>query len=494
VEFYSSNEEDYPRAEGSDTGKDDNFWRDFADNFESDIDSYKSELENVEEGEPFTLPAKFIFEAIVDGAWRNGEPGFYNYSEYNDMHSYDVDQKPEKKIEACNPCGEQGLMNGEACNLGHVNLSLLVEEDAPKFHEFARKGPEGKTMSEAQTARDYLEEALDMDELERICRTGTRFLDNVVSMNDWPTEEIKETAQANRKIGLGLMGFAQMLIQMGVRYGSDESIALAKEVQRLITKFSVQESHKLAETKGKFPDWNESKWAEPTEYEDWFEVYAPEVDTEEHSDGYEVRNHNMVTIAPTGTTSMLGDTSGGCEPIFSLAYFKNVAKDIQGEDMLVEFDDYFLKALEHNDVDVEKVKEDARQKMESNEWNGVQSISDEILPARVKKYFATADQVTPEEHIRIQAAFQEHNHSGISKTCNFPNNATREDVKEAYIKAFEEGVKGMTVYRDGSRDTQVMQTNKDNKIIEKIDVLQWIDDADTDDLEEVKQKIEGGEI
>jgi len=502
VEFYSSNKEDYPRAEGSDTGKDDNFWRDFADNFESDVDSYRDKLENVEEGEPFTLPAKFIFEAIVDGAWRNGEPGFYNYTEYNDMHSYDVDQKPEKKIEACNPCGEQGLMNGEACNLGHVNLSLLVEEDAPKFEEYLstelfpnKEVKVGDTEEDElnEAARNYLEEALDMDELERICRTGTRFLDNVVSMNDWPTEEIKETAEANRKIGLGLMGFAQMLIQMGVRYGSDESIALAKEVQRLITKFSVQESHKLAETKGKFPDWDESKWANPTEYEDWFDQYAPEVDTEKHSDGYEVRNHNMVTIAPTGTTSMLGDTSGGCEPIFSLAYFKNVAKDIQGEDMLVEFDDYFLKALEHNDVDVEKVKADAKDKMENNEWNGVQSISDEILPARVKKYFATADQVTPEEHIEIQAAFQKHNHSGISKTCNFPNTATREDVKEAYIKAFEEGVKGMTVYRDGSRDTQVMQTNKDNKIIEKIDVLQWIDDADTEDLEEVKQKIEGGE-
>jgi ribonucleoside-diphosphate reductase alpha chain len=496
VEFYSSDSDDYPEAEGSDTGKDDNFWRDFADNFESDVESYRNNLDNLEEGEPFTLPARFIFEAIVDGAWRNGEPGFYNYSEYNDMHSYDVEKHEYKRIEACNPCGEQGLMNGEACNLGHVNLSLLVEEDAPKFEEFVAENyphydnTEVTALDLNKAARKYLKEALDMDELERICRTGTRFLDNVVSMNDWPTEDIKETAEKNRKIGLGLMGFAQMLIQMGVRYGSDESIALAKEVQRLITKYAVQESHKLAETKGKFPDWEESKWAEPEEYEGWFNVYAPGVDVEEHSDGYEVRNHNMVTIAPTGTTSMLGDTSGGCEPIFSLAYFKNVAKDIQGEDMLVEFDDYFLKALEHNDVDVEKVKSDAQQKMENNEWQGVQSISDDILPERVKKYFATADQVTPEEHIRIQAAFQKHNHSGISKTCNFPNTATREDVKEAYIKAFDQGVKGMTVYRDGSRDVQVMQENKDNKVIEKIDVKQWLDDADEEDVKDVHRKIE----
>jgi len=498
-EFYTANPDEYPEAAGSDQGKDDNFWRDFADNFETDVEEYKDFCENLEEGEPFKLPAKLIFEAIVDGAWRNGEPGFYNYSEYNDMHSYDVEEKPEKRIEACNPCGEQGLMNGEACNLGHVNLSLLVDENAPKFEEYLstelfpnKEVKVGETEEDElnKAAREYLHEALDMDELERICRTGTRFLDNVVSMNDWPTEEIKETAEANRKIGLGLMGFAQMLIQMGVRYGSDESIALAKEVQRLITKYAVQESHELAKKKGKFPDWDESKWANPTEYEDWFEVYAPDVDVEEHSDGYEVRNHNMVTIAPTGTTSMLGDTSGGCEPIFSLAYFKNVAKDIQGEDMLVEFDDYFLNALEHNNIDVEKVKEDARKKMENNQWEGVQSISDDILPPRVKDYFATADQVTPEEHINIQSAFQAHNHSGISKTCNFPNDASREDVKEAYLEAFEKGVKGMTVYRDGSRDTQVMQTNKDNKVVEKIDVLQWLDDADNDEIEEVKNRAE----
>lgn len=490
VEFYSSNPDNYPRAEGSDTGKDDNFWRDFADNFESDVESYRDDLENLEEGEPFTLPAKFIFEAIVDGAWRNGEPGFYNYSEYNAMHSYDVENKPEKKIEACNPCGEQGLMNGEACNLGHVNLSLLVEEGAEKYQDYEYDAQVDEQVTEEDRAKQYVNYALDKDELERICRLGTRFLDNVVSMNDWPTEQIEETAMANRKIGLGLMGFAQMLIQMGVRYGSDESIAIAEEVQRLITKYSVEESHRLSQTKGKFPNWEESKWANPTQYEDWFKVYAPEVDVEEHSDGYPVRNHNMVTIAPTGTTSMLGDTSGGCEPIFSLAYFKNVAKDIQGEDMLVEFDDYFLKALEHNDVDVEKVKKDAKHKMDNNQWEGVQSISDDILPADVKHFFATADQVTPEEHMEIQAAFQKHNHSGISKTCNFPNTATREDVKEAYLKAHELGIKGMTVYRDGSRETQVMQTNKDNKVVEKIDVLQWLDSADNDSVQEVHKKIE----
>ena len=495
VEFYSSDEDDYPEAAGSDQGKDDNFWRDFADTFESDVDDYKEDLKNLEEGEPFTLPAKFIFEAIVDGAWRNGEPGFYNYSEYNNMHSYDVEQHEDKKIEACNPCGEQGLMEGEACNLGHVNLSLLVKDEAVKFDDFYDGNPVYPSAVEK-----YVRHTLDLEELERVCRIGTKFLDNVVTMNDWPTDEIEETAEANRKIGLGLMGFAQMLVQMGIRYGSEESIIVAKEVQRLITKFSVQKSHELAEERGKFENFEDSKWADPMEYREWFRQYTGntmDIKAEDHEDGYAMRNHNTVTIAPTGTTSMLGDTSGGCEPIFSLAYFKNVAKDIQGEDMLVEFDDYFIRALEHNDIDVEKVKEDAREKMENNEWEGVHSISDDILPADVKDYFATADQVTPEEHMRIQAAFQTHNHSGISKTCNFPNSATREDVKDAYLQAHDLGIKGMTVYRDGSRDTQVMQTNKDNKIIEKVDVMQWIkDDADSEELEDISEtlrKHSGGE-
>jgi len=317
-EFYTSNPDEYPEAAGSDQGKDDNFWRDFADNFETDVEEYKDFCKDIEAGEPFKLPAKLIFEAIVDGAWRNGEPGFYNYSEYNDMHSYDLEKHPEKRIEACNPCGEQGLMNGEACNLGHVNLSLLVEEDAEKFDDFY----DGNPVYPAAVEK-YVRHALDLEELERICRTGTRFLDNVVTMNDFPTPEIQETAENNRKIGLGLMGFAQMLIQMGIRYGSEESIIAAREVQRLITHYAVKESSNLAHTKGKFPNWEESKWANPEDNEDWFKVYAPDMDYEtiKYSGGLAVRNHNMVTIAPTGTTSMLGDTSGGCEPIFSLAYF-----------------------------------------------------------------------------------------------------------------------------------------------------------------------------
>lgn len=478
AQFYNRDEEWYPEAAGSDQGKDDNFWRDHAPSFDDEIEPYNIELEP---GEPMELPARFIWETLVDGAWRNGEPGLFMYDETNRMHSFDVDEHPEHRIEATNPCGEQPLENYEACNLGHINLSLLVQDKDDgiglNFYEWKVEHGEDydfKTEAGLEAAmEDYIEEALDMDRFETVAKTGMRFLDNVVTMSDFPLDDIEDTVSSLRKVGLGLMGFAQMLIQLGIRYGSEESVAAAKEIQRRITRFSVEASHDLAAERGEFDEWSKSKWADPTSYPDWFRQYTGGLDPAEYEDGLRMRNHNTTTIAPTGTTSMIANTSGGCEPIFSLAYYKNVAKDIQGEDMLVEFDDYFIKALEANDVDVEAVKADAQQKMENNEWDGVQSISDDILPAEVKEIFATANQVSPREHIDIQAAFQTHNHSGISKTCNFPNSATKDDVREAYMRAYDQGVKGMTVYRDGTREVQVMQTNKENQLtdMDKVDML-----------------------
>jgi len=484
AQFYNSDEEWYPEASGSDQGKDDNFWRDFAPTFGEEVQKYDIDLEV---GEEMTLPARFIWECLIDGAWRNGEPGLYMYDETNDMHSFDVDKHPEHRIEATNPCGEQPLENYEACNLGHINLSLLVDDQgdgtALSFPEWKSENQDRFDFEDEEeldeAMQEYLQKALDMEEFERVAKIGTRFLDNVVTMSDFPLEEIEETVSSLRKIGLGLMGFAQMLIQLGVRYGSDESVAAAKEIQRIITRFSIEESNRLADVRGEFSEWEKSKWANPTEHEEWFEQYTGGLDAEDFEDGLKMRNHNTVTIAPTGTTSMIGNTSGGCEPIFSLAYFKNVAKDIQGEDMLVEFDDYFIKALEANGVDVEEVKEVAQEKMENNEWEGVESIPDEILPASVKEMFATANQVTAKEHVDIQAAFQYHNHSGISKTCNFPHEATKDDVREAYMRAYDKGIKGMTVYRDGTRDTQVMQTNKENTLtdMDKVDAIaELVDD------------------
>ncbi|MCJ7429223.1 MAG: adenosylcobalamin-dependent ribonucleoside-diphosphate reductase [Candidatus Nanohaloarchaeota archaeon QJJ-5] len=477
-QFYNTDEEYYPTAEGSDQGKDDNFWRDYADSFE-ELSDYDIELE---EGEPMTLPAKFIWECLVDSAWTKGEPGLFMYDRANQMHSFDTEQHPEHRIEATNPCGEQPLENNEACNLGHINLSLLAEEKengmALHWNDWKQDHQELVANNREQAVQEFLHESLDMEEFERIAKIGTRFLDNVVTRSNFPLDDIEETVTSLRKIGLGIMGFAQLMIQLGIEYGSEESQYAAKEIQRLVTRFSIEQSHKLADERGEFPEWEKSKWANPTEYPDWFEKYSGGMDPQQHEDGLKLRNHNTTTIAPTGTTSMIGDTSGGCEPIFSLAYFKNVGKDIQGEDMLVEFDDYFIRTLEANDIDVEEVKEEAEQLMRNNEWEGVDSLPDDVLPPHVKTFFKTADSVTAKEHVDIQAAFQEYNHSGISKTCNFPHEATREDVAEAFMRAYEKGCKGLTVYRDGTRDVQVMTTREQNKIEEK--------DADelADDIED----------
>ena len=491
-QFYNSDEKYWPQARGSDSGVDKNFWRDYAGEIEG-VEDYHIELEK---GEVMKLPARFIFDCMVDGAWKNGEPGLFMYDEYNNKQSFDVEKHPEYTIEATNPCGEQGLLNGESCNLGHVNLSLMVEDKgdgkALTFKEWKErnglKDLEGKKLDEAVS--EYLEEALDLEELERVSKIGTRFLDNVISMNNFPLDEIEKIAEELRKIGLGIMGFAQMLMQLGIPYGSEESFSVAKEVQRLVTKYSVEQSAQLAEERGEFPDWEKSKWADPTSYPEWFKKYSGGKDPEKFENGLKLRNHNTTTIAPTGTTSMIADTSGGCEPIFSLAYFKNVGKDIQGEDMLVEFDDYFIRTLRANGLDVEEVKEKSVELMNNNEWDGVNSIPDEVLPEEAKRVFVTADSVSPREHVMIQASFQEYNHSGISKTCNFPNEATRDDIREAYMKAYEEGCKGVTVYRDGSRDIQVLQTGSSESEEKDADEIKALIDENFESIDKFLDELD----
>lgn len=490
-QFYNTDEKYWPSASGSDHTVDKNFWRDYADDIE-DVDEFDIELEV---GEVMKLPARLIFNCMVDGAWKNGEPGLFMYDEYNEKQSFDIDEYPDRTIEATNPCGEQGLLNGESCNLGHVNLSLMVENKgdgkALSFEEWKEeKGIEGAESEELEEyMKDYLQEALDIDELERVCKIGTRFLDNVITMNDFPLDELREMADKMRKIGLGLMGFAQMLMQLGIPYGSEESYAAAAEIQRLITKFSVEKSMELAEERGKFPEWENTKWANPTEYPEWFKKYSGGLDPGDFEDGLPLRNHNTTTIAPTGTTSMIADTSGGCEPIFSLAYYKNVGKDIQGDEMLVEFDDYFIRTLKANDIDVDEVKEKTVELMKNNEWEGPESLSDEVLPEEVKDIFVTADQITPEEHVMIQASFQKYNHSSISKTCNFPNEATREDIRETFLKAYEEDCKGITVYRDGSRTDQVLKTGDDQVNVENIEDIKEVIDSNFDSFKDFAEEL-----
>lgn len=351
------------------------------------------------------------------------------------------------------------------CNLGHVNLSLMVDDTAPDIESF-KSQVDPRDYDQATFAQAYLNRALDTELFEETIRTGVRFLDNVVTQSEFPLDEISEQVRNKRKIGLGLMGFHQMLIQMGVEYGSDLSYEIAREVMRKIDMKATEVSHELADERGVFNEWDESKWADPTEYPEWFETHAHQ-DPQRHPDGYAMRNHNVTTIAPTGTTSMIGNTTGGCEPIYQVAYFKNVGDDIQGDEMLVEFDDYFLRVLEANGIDVAKVKDETKTKMMNNEFDSVEDL--DRVPESVGELFVTTQDLDAEQHIRMQAAFQEYCDSGISKTLNMPNDATVDEVGDAFLLALDLGIKGTTVYRDGSRNEQVKTTRLDNGLESDID-------------------------
>jgi ribonucleoside-diphosphate reductase alpha chain len=218
-------------------------------------------------------------------------------------------------------------------------------------------------------------------------------------------------------------------------------------------------THQLAVERGSFEGWDESKYSDPTEYADWFEQHTGQ-DPEDWEDGYPVRNHKKTTIAPTGTTSMLANTTGGCEPMYNVAYYKNVSPDVQGDEMLVEFDQYFLDVLEANDLDIEEVKEEANELMSTNQFTGVRDL--ESVPTEIGELFITTQELTPEQHAAVQCAAQEGVDSAISKTLNAPNESTVEDALEVMEYVYDNGGKGVTYYRDGSRSNQVLTTRKDN--------------------------------
>jgi len=355
-------------------------------------------------------------------------------------------------------CGEQPLEEYEACNLGHINLSTLADADAPDWRVWSdRHAGEYDSFEAAVDA--YLEEAIDVEELDRRIEYGTRFLENVVTMSDFPVEEISETVREMRKIGLGVMGLAQLYIQLGVKYGSEEGNEMARQLMRHINHGSKATSHELAADRGVFAEWDNSKYAAPTEYPEWFEHHTGE-DPQEWAEGYPIRNHNTTTIAPTGTTSMIGNTSGGCEPIYNVAYYKNVGEDVQGEEMLVEFDDYFLRTLEANDIDVDAVKEEAQRQMAANEFDGVEGL--ETVPDAIAELFVTTQDLTAKEHAAVQCACQEGVDSAISKTVNAPNGDSVADAQEVFEYVYEHGGKGVTYYRDGTRSKQVLTTRADN--------------------------------
>ncbi|WP_224334340.1 adenosylcobalamin-dependent ribonucleoside-diphosphate reductase [Haloprofundus halobius] len=414
--------------------------------------------EHVDVGEVLSIPAAELWDHIVEGAHENGEPGIIYLERVNKQHSFDVEKHPDHRILATNPCGEQPLEEYEACNLGHINLSTLASLDAPDWRVWADEHLDEYDSHEA-AVEAFLQDAIDFEEFDRRIDLGTRFLENVVTMSDFPVPKIEQKVREMRKIGLGIMGLAQLYIQLGIRYGSDAGNEVASQLMTHMNHQSKWASHELAEERGSFDDWDDSKYANPTEYRQWFEHHTG-LDADEWADGFAVRNHNTTTIAPTGTTSMVGNTTGGCEPIYNVAYYKNVSDDVQGDEMLVEFDDYFLRVLEANDIDVDEVKREAQAQMANNEFDGVDSLS--TVPDAISELFVVTADLSGKDHAAVQCACQQGVDSAISKTCNFPNSASKEDMDEVYRYIYDHGGKGVTVYRDGTRSKQVLTTRADN--------------------------------
>jgi ribonucleoside-diphosphate reductase alpha chain len=414
--------------------------------------------EHVEVGEVLSVPAEKLWNHIVEGAHENGEPGVIYLERVNKQHSFDVEKHPDHRILATNPCGEQPLEEYEACNLGHINLSTLADLETPDWRVWHAEHADEYDSTEA-AVEAFLEEAIDFEEFDRRIELGTRFLENVVTMSDFPVPKIEEKVREMRKIGLGIMGLAQLYIQLGIRYGSEEGNEVARQLMTHINHGSKWASHELAEQRGAFDEWDNSKYANPTEYREWFEKQTG-LDADEWSDGFPIRNHNTTTIAPTGTTSMIGNTTGGCEPIYNVAFYKNVSDDVQGDEMLVEFDDYFLRVLEENDIDVDAVKQEAQEQMANNAFDGVDGLS--TVPDAVGELFVTTGALSAKEHAGVQVACQKGVDSAISKTVNAPNDSTVEDAKEVFEYIYEHGGKGVTYYRDGTRSKQVLTTRAKN--------------------------------
>ncbi|MEF8859638.1 MAG: LAGLIDADG family homing endonuclease [Halolamina sp.] len=391
------------------------------------------------------------FEATVESVTVDGHETVYDLTE-PDTNSFVANGL------VVHNCGEQPLEEYEACNLGHINLSTLADLDAPDWRRWSAEHADEYDSHEAAVSA-FLDEAMDWERFDHRIEYGTRFLENVVTMSDFPVPEIEEKVREMRKIGLGVMGLAQLYIQLGVRYGTEDANEVARQLMTHINHESKDASHELAQERGPFADWEDSKYADPTRYPDWFEHHTGE-DAAEWEAGYPIRNHNTTTIAPTGTTSMIGNTTGGCEPIYNVAYYKNVSGDVQGDEMLVEFDDYFLRALEANDIDVEAVKKEAQEQMASNEFDGVEGLT--TVPDAIGELFVVTGDLSAKQHAEIQCASQEGVDSAISKTVNAPNDASLADAKEAFEFVYDNGGKGVTYYRDGTRSKQVLTTRADN--------------------------------
>jgi ribonucleoside-diphosphate reductase alpha chain len=358
------------------------------------------ELKNPRGGEPAgEMDAREVYDLIVEMAWATGDPGII----FIDRMNRDNPTPALGEIESTNPCGEQPLLPYEACNLGSVNLARFV------------------TIREGETVVDW-------DRLADVVHRGVRFLDDVIDVNQYPLTKIAELVHGNRKIGLGVMGWADMLIKMNLAYGSDEAVALGEKVMGFIDAEGKSASRKLAEERGTFPNFAGSIFDTP--------------------EGGPIRNATVTTIAPTGTLSIIANCSSGIEPLFAVSYVRTVMDN----DRLIEVNPAF------EDVAV-KQGFYSRELMALIADHGTVADIQEV-PEEVRRVFVTAHDIEPIWHVRMQAAFQKYTDNAVSKTVNFSNDAMVEDVRMVYDLAHELGVKGVTIYRDGSKENQVLTTGK----------------------------------
>ncbi len=345
-----------------------------------------------------SLNAKEVFDIIVDMAWNNGEPGII----FLDRLNKDNVTPELGAIESTNPCGEQPLLPYEACNLGSINLSLMIKNTSGT--------PE-----------------VDYERLGDVVKKAVHFLDNVIDVNQYPLPEIDEMTRGTRKIGLGVMGWADMLCKLNIQYNSQKAISLAENLMHFIQDESKKASIDLAEKKGVFPYYDKSVFKDL---------------------GVKLRNATTTTIAPTGTLSIIAGVSSGIEPLFAISYIRNVMDN----DELIEVNPLFKQIAV---IDGFYSEELMRRIAKKGSIRGFEEI-----PKSTQNVFVTSHDISPEWHVKMQAAFQKYTDNAVSKTVNLRNEATREDVYEVFWKAYKSYCKGVTIYRDGSRDMQVLNIGK----------------------------------
>jgi ribonucleoside-diphosphate reductase alpha chain len=341
------------------------------------------------------LNAKEVFDKIVDMAWRTGDPGVVFIDEIN-RHN----PTPKLgKIESTNPCGEQPLLPFESCNLGSINLSKMVAD------------------KDGQPYIDY-------GKLSQTIKLAVRFLDDVIDVNHFPLPEITEMTKTTRKIGLGVMGFADMLIQLGIPYDSEQGLAAAEEIAHFVSEEADKASIELAQKRVVFPAFQGSIYDVP--------------------DGPRFRNASRTTIAPTGSLSIIANCSSGIEPLFALSYVRHI---LEGEEF-IEVNPYFEEAAKKGGFYSAELM---RRLAEGKRLGDIEEV-----PEEMKRLFVTAHDISPRWHVKMQAVFQKSTDSAVSKTVNVPREATPEDVADVYMLAYRDGLKGITIYRDRSRESQVL--------------------------------------